>query len=44
MRLQTVTLERGLAEVESITLFTLRDNPAKPLFHQGLQRCPLSMG
>ena len=44
MRLQTVALERGLAEAESVTPFAFRDNPAKPLFHQGLQRCPLPMG
>ena len=42
-RLQTLALESGPSENETVAPFAFRKNPAEPLFHQGLQGCPISM-
>ena len=42
--LQTISLERSLAKPEGIAPLAVGDYPAKPLFDEGLEGYPLSLG
>ncbi len=44
MSLQSLALERRLAQAESVAPLAFRDHLAKPLFDKGFKGCTFSLG